>query len=344
MMYREDELLKSYAKKNRHYLDVEDEVFFWEEYAINQWQENTIVGLCVNSIPYFCRIAAQGGTAASLLKAHHASMQKDDPSRYDTLCPKFCWGIYAFLAGHSYMDDELGLCHKNDEGLEINKNTLFGMYYDRQKELYTKAHERKYKHYKAVGDDDGKKKLDEAFLAEHLTSENECISKTEWLATNNADLHNLNPAEGIMAILKPLAHEYLSFIEEKRTEGKALLRTKQVEAEKMGSGIEELLNESKALRYGFENAIKYGYMKYENGRYVWLKDRGTLLVALVGTLYCGDKISSDGLYLIGKTCLPANILESEFGLSELSSKRSKLGIKLPPRGYGDMMKVIKGQP
>ena len=224
MMYREEDLLKLSAKENRHWLDAEDETFSWEEYGVDHLQGNTDIVLCVNSIPCFCRISKRDETDFTLLKVYHASMQKDDPSAYNERCPKCGWGIYAFLAGHCYVDDhELGFL--DDAGSEICRNTIFGLYFNRQKAFYEEANKRRYSRYKVNEDYASIEELDKAFIVEHIASERASISRTEELADKNVD------AMCFGGRLKRVVQDYLSWVEEKQIDRIGLLRTKEVVAE-----------------------------------------------------------------------------------------------------------------
>lgn len=96
----------------------------------------------------------------------------------------------------------------------------------------------------------------------------------------------------------------------------------------------------------FERAVEYGYMTKQDGKYRWVKDKGTLLCALIGTLLFGDEIGSDGDYRTkgGAATFPASDIEKYFELKDISKKRYQLGQKKPPRGYLDMITKLKEQP
>ena len=96
----------------------------------------------------------------------------------------------------------------------------------------------------------------------------------------------------------------------------------------------------------FERGIEHGYMTKQDGNYKWIKDKGTLLCALIGTLLFGDEIGLDGDYKTkgGAETFPASDIEKYFGLKDISKKRYQLNLKKPPRGYKEMIKKLIEQP
>lgn len=98
--------------------------------------------------------------------------------------------------------------------------------------------------------------------------------------------------------------------------------------------------------HAFERGVKHGYMTKQDGKYKWIKDKGTLLCALIGTLLHGDEIGTDGDYKTkgGAETFPASDIEKYFGLKDISKKRYQLNQKKPPRGYKEMIKILIEQP
>lgn len=96
----------------------------------------------------------------------------------------------------------------------------------------------------------------------------------------------------------------------------------------------------------FERGVEHGYIIKHDGKYKWIKDKGTLLCALIGTLLFGDEIGSDGDYKTkgGAETFPASDIENYFGLKDISKKRYQLNQKKPPRGYKEMKKKLIEQP
>ena len=96
----------------------------------------------------------------------------------------------------------------------------------------------------------------------------------------------------------------------------------------------------------FERGVEHGYIIKYDGKYKWIKDKGTLLCALIGTLLFGDEIGLDGDYKTkgGAETFPASDIENYFGLKDISKKRYQLNQKKPPRGYKEMKKKLIEQP
>ena len=95
----------------------------------------------------------------------------------------------------------------------------------------------------------------------------------------------------------------------------------------------------------FDKAVEQSYMTKQDGRYKWIKDKGTLLCALLGTMLYGDYVSN-GDYRTkgGAESFPVKDIEGYFGLKDISKKRYQLNGKKPPRGYETMIKSLIEQP
>ena len=96
----------------------------------------------------------------------------------------------------------------------------------------------------------------------------------------------------------------------------------------------------------FDRAVESGYMTKQNGKYRWIKDKGTLLCALIGTLLLGDCVGIDGDYRTkgGAETFPASDIENYFKLKDISKKRYQLNGKKPPIGFEKMIKLLIEQP
>ena len=152
--------------------------FSWEEYEVNYVQSYLkVVGMCINSIPFFCRYEEHEKEYGSILATYHYSGQKNK-TQYDLSCPKCGWGVSAYLAIRCKYDDEFGVCHYDSNGNVTKPQTTFEAYLQLCRKVYYlipdakgKTQYDRWKYYKANDNVEAIKRLEAVFLQEHLAAE-----------------------------------------------------------------------------------------------------------------------------------------------------------------------------
>lgn len=127
---------------------------------------------------------------------------------------------------------------------------------------------------------------------------------------------------------------------------KSVIKQPQPEAQITAHDPQPSFLQVEKVVQAFERGVEHGYIIKHDGKYKWIKDKGTLLCALIGTLLFGDEIGLDGDYKTkgGAETFPASDIENYFGLKDISKKRYQLHQKKPPRGYEEMKKKLIEQP
>ena len=207
--HKESDMLKWY-KENTGFGIVEDHRIM-EEYQINNKLDTHVLGGCYNSIPYFLRMQERQEGHESWFEALHEHASVLVEGNYEKLCPKVAWGFTAYLACHTKIDKELGLCFLI-EGTEVGKERLFLEYLNLCKSVYLAKNKRKYDHYKASKDELSLARLDRSFHEQHLQQEESLITRT--LSTIIPTLGK-NIDEAIFdGNLHRLAKEYIKWVNE----------------------------------------------------------------------------------------------------------------------------------
>lgn len=174
--YNEGDLLKQ--GEDLQTLVSIHENFSWEEYEVNYIQSYLkVVGMCINSIPFFCRYEEHEKEYGSILGTYHHSEQKKK-TQYDLSCPKCGWGISAYLAIRCKHDDEFGVCHYDSNGNVTKPQTTFEAYLQLCRKVYYlipdvkgKTQYDRWKYYKANENFEAINQLETVFLQEHLAAE-----------------------------------------------------------------------------------------------------------------------------------------------------------------------------
>ena len=174
--YNECDLLKQ-GEDVQTWVSIHEN-FSWEEYEVNYVQSYLkVVGMCINSIPFFCRYEEHEKEYGSILATYHYSGQKIK-TQYDLSCPKCGWGVSAYLAIRCKYDDEFGVCHYDCNGNVTKPQTTFEAYLQLCRKVYYlipdakgKTQYDRWKYYKANDNVEAIKRLEAAFLQEHLAAE-----------------------------------------------------------------------------------------------------------------------------------------------------------------------------
>ena len=174
--YNEGDLLK-HGEKVRTWVAIYD-MFSWEEYEVQHIVPNLkVIGMCINSIPFFCRYEEHEKEYGTILGTYHYSAQKDK-ERYESMCPKCGWGVSAYLAIHCKYDEEFGVCHYDSKGNLTNQQTTFEEYLKLCRRVYYsipdakgKTNADRWRYYKVNGDVEAMNRLEAEFLSRHREAE-----------------------------------------------------------------------------------------------------------------------------------------------------------------------------
>ena len=174
--YNEGDLLKQ-GEEVRTWVGIYD-MFSWEEYEVQHIVPNLkVIGMCINSIPFFCRYEEHEKEYGTILGTYHYSAQKDK-ERYESMCPKCGWGVSAYLAIHCKYDEEFGVCHYDSKGNLTNQQTTFEEYLKLCRRVYYsipdakgKTNADRWRYYKVNGDVEAANRLEAEFLSQHRVAE-----------------------------------------------------------------------------------------------------------------------------------------------------------------------------
>lgn len=167
-VYKEEDLLKTINGK-----------FIVEAYRCKRIG-STVIGLCKNSSPMFCRQENDiPETECSWMQVlnNQSSILKHDGQEieYNSICPKIAWGITAYLYYYSKKDE------RGNVYFEVDKNPItiqhvFTQYYNQSKENYISSNNG---YYKSCQSREKTDEFDKEFLEFHILQEQKLILKTE---------------------------------------------------------------------------------------------------------------------------------------------------------------------
>lgn len=204
-VYKEEELLKTINGK-----------FIVEAYRCKRIG-STVIGLCKNSSPIFCRQESDTPeTECSWMQVlnDQSSILKHDGQEveYNSICPKIAWGITAYILFYSDKDDQGDIYFEiNDEA--VTEQVLFDSYFSLNENKYKTDNKKRYKSCisrKKTND------FDKEFIEYHISQEESLINKQntsipdyikdkakeyiEWCIYKKENLDNTkypSPKEGI---------------------------------------------------------------------------------------------------------------------------------------------------
>lgn len=221
-IYKEEELLKTV---NGEYIV--------EAYKCRRVGD-TIIGLCVNSSPMFCREqknAPKGDYSwMEILKPTSSILAHDNiEEEYNTRCPKIAWGIAAYLLFHSYTDTKGRTLFKINQDV-VQPSDLFRYYNEQNKKHYTTLNKEDFDYYKSI---DNTTSFDKEFIEHHIAQEESLINRRNT---------------SIPDYIKEKAKEYIEWIKGNSNDkeiDKAHTNTTKYPSELIDlfNGHEELINE-----------------------------------------------------------------------------------------------------
>lgn len=146
-----------------------------EGYQINNSFDTHVLGGCYNSIPYFLRMQERQEGHESWFEGSlnkHASVLVE--GNYEKLCPKVAWGFTAYLACHTKIDEEFGLCFYL-KGSEVAKERLFLEYHYLCRKAYISTNYENYSFYEENKDYEGIASVYYFFYKDHIRQERRYI-------------------------------------------------------------------------------------------------------------------------------------------------------------------------
>lgn len=221
-IYKEEDLLKSI---NRN--------FIVEAYKHKRAQ-NTVIGLCTNSYPMFCRrqdnVPDSDYSWMEVLTPSSSILKHDNEEKeYNALCPKIAWGIAAYLLFHSYTDTKRRVLFKMNQEV-VQPSDLFQHYQEQNKIHYTILNKEDFDYYKSIGDTTS---FDKEFFDYHIAQEESLINR-----------QNVS----IPDCIKEKAKEYIEWVKaysNNKEIGKASINATRYSKKLLDlfNGHEELINE-----------------------------------------------------------------------------------------------------
>lgn len=165
-IYKEEELLKTV---NGEYIV--------EAYKCRRVGD-TIISLCVNSSPMFCRtqknVPKGDYSWMEILKPTSSILAHDNiEERYNTICPKVAWGMTAYLLFYSDKDDQGDIYFEiNDEA--VTEQFLFDSYFSLNENKYKTDNK---KRHKSCISRKKTHEFDKEFIEHHISQEESLINK-----------------------------------------------------------------------------------------------------------------------------------------------------------------------
>lgn len=166
ILYKEEDLLKSINGN-----------FIVEAYRCKRIQ-NTVIGLCTNSYPMFCRrqdnVPDSDYSWMEVLTPSSSILKHDNiEEKYNACCPKIAWGIAAYLYYYSN-EDERGNVYFIANKKAVTLQSLFSQYYNLNKERYSSFNKGYYLRCQSMEKTD---EFDREFIEFHIKEE-KSISKS----------------------------------------------------------------------------------------------------------------------------------------------------------------------
>lgn len=221
-IYKEEELLKTV---NGEYIV--------EAYKCRRVGD-TIIGLCVNSSPMFCRaqknVPKGDYSWIEVLKPTSSILEHDNTEeRYNTICPKVAWGIAAYLLFHSYTDTKGRTLFKINQDV-VQPSDLFRYYNEQNKKHYTTLNKEDFDYYKSIDDTTS---FDKEFIEHHIAQEESLINRQNTVTPD---------------YIKDKAKEYIEWIKGNRNDkeiDKVHINSTKYPSELLDlfNGREKLINE-----------------------------------------------------------------------------------------------------
>lgn len=222
ILHKEEDLLKSINGN-----------FIVEAYRCKRIQ-NTVIGLCTNSYPMFCRrqnnVPDSDCSWMEVLTPSSSILKHDNEEKeYNALCPKIAWGIAAYLLFHSYTDTKGRVLFKMNQEV-VQPSDLFQHYQEQNKIHYTILNKEDFDYYKSIGDTTS---FDKEFFDYHIAQEESLINR-----------QNVS----IPDCIKEKAKEYIEWVKANSNNkeiGKASINATRYSKELLDlfNGHEELINE-----------------------------------------------------------------------------------------------------
>lgn len=166
ILYKEEDLLKSINGN-----------FIVEAYRCKRIQ-NTVIGLCTNSYPMFCRrqnnVPDSDCSWMEVLTPSSSILKHDNiEEEYNACCPKIAWGIAAYLYYHSHTDTKGRILFKVNQEV-AQPSDLFQQYQEQNKKHYTTLNKEDFDYYKSIGDTTS---FDKEFFDYHIAQEESLINR-----------------------------------------------------------------------------------------------------------------------------------------------------------------------
>lgn len=220
-VYKEEDLLKTINGK-----------FIVEAYRCKRIG-STVIGLCENSSPMFCRQENDiPETDHSWMQSlnNQSSILKHDGQEieYNSICPKIAWGITAYLLFYFHKIANGRLLFKVNQK-KVEHPIIFDYYYELNRNYYTKANKVYYEDCEAINE---LAKFDKEFIEYHISQEESLINRQNT---------------SIPDCIKEKAKEYIEWIKSNRNDKEidnAHVNTTKYPSELLDlfNGHEELIN------------------------------------------------------------------------------------------------------
>lgn len=262
-IYKEEELLKT---ANGEYIV--------EAYKCRRVGD-TIIGLCVNSSPMFCRtqknVPKGDYSWIEVLKPTSSILEHDNTEeRYNTICPKVVWGIAAYLLFHSYTDTKGRTLFKINQDV-VQPSDLFRYYNEQNKKHYTTLNKEDFDYYKSIGDTTS---FDKEFIEHHTAQEESLINR------QNASIPDC---------IKEKTKEYIEWIKINYIKNEQCLKEKKNTPSPYSLEIIPNLKEEEKEDTSFRSLIQYEDKDRLLERLHFLIDpnpqKGSLIAAIIQKAY-----------------------------------------------------------
>ncbi|WP_287676776.1 hypothetical protein [Bacteroides sp.] len=262
-VYKEEDLLKTINGK-----------FIVEAYRCKRIG-STVIGLCKNSSPMFCRQENDiPETECSWIQVlnNQSSILKHDGQEieYNSICPKIAWGITAYLLFYSDKDDRGDIYFEiNDEAVE--EQILFDSYFSLNENKYKTDNK---KRHKSCISRKKTNEFDKEFIEYHISQEESLINKQNT---------------SIPDYIKDKAKEYIEWIKINYIKNEQCIKEKKNTPSPYSLEIIPNLKEEEKEDTSFRSLIQYEDKDKLLERLHFLIDpnpkKGSLIAAIIQKAY-----------------------------------------------------------
>lgn len=262
-VYKEEDLLKTINGK-----------FIVEAYRCKRIG-STVIGLCENSSPMFCRQENDiPETDHSWMQSlnNQSSILKHDGQEieYNSICPKIAWGITAYLLFYFHKIANGRLLFKVNQK-KVEHPIIFDYYYELNRNYYTKANKVYYEDCEAINE---LAKFDKEFIEYHISQEESLINRQNT---------------SIPDCIKEKAKEYIEWIKINYIKNEQCIKEKKNTPSPYSLEIIPNLKEEEKEDTSFRSLIQYEDKDKLLERLHFLIDpnpkKGSLIAAIIQKAY-----------------------------------------------------------